>query len=648
MSNRKWWQQNSYRYSNTIKQHRDRIKRNIRYYDEDEEEVYYNTDYDWDRKLTESSKNNKEDSYFENYKKTGVWRGYNVYKPQTLSYLYVQQMANAIAASNDVKTRVGSEWRIDLEKRELVYNPSTMVYGTKSDLLAVLLHEVGKSRHIVHPSLLEGHYIKKYYATSSEILLKFEDIRVDIKMIKEYESAAEIFDSAISQVEDMANRLYKRGESVKYNLIKDLEGSISEINSSIEREKQSTSSNKFITEYYGSDVSSQEDLMQRNIALIREINNNGTYLHFCAELSLLMYGCSNFGEISKQYRNIEKAIEISKPIVEKIKVLNSSQDVLNILENELFPNIVDMLSISSTDNETIKKHFPDIRNDLLSSIIYYTFYEDRDEYPEARVGQLNTRSSGQSDSTIPPEWTSGDYENLKDSINVEAKQLIRRLTFLKREEEVNKYAGNQRRGKLDSKKLYKASVGNTRLFKKIMPKVDTVRSFAFSIVLDISGSMNGPRIAHSTRATIMLAEVFNKMQIPFEIIVFNDGAKLIKGFDTLLDKRIKSKIGGLINAANNGSNLNRGLDMVNIKKRTELNKVVIVLTDGGVGSPVRYDNEYFIPWSKMNIKSFGIGLECEDEIRKLCMGNSIKIDNTSEIPTEFSSIVKRLISKKNV
>ena len=102
----------------------------------------------------------------------------------------------------------------------------------------------------------------------------------------------------------------------------------------------------------------------------------------------------------------------------------------------------------------------------------------------------------------------------------------------------------------------------------------------------------------------------------------------------------------MVDADGGGTNLDRGLDTLKLKNRDEKNRIAIVITDGGVGYPHVFDERYFIPWSKQGIKSLGIGIECESQMKDLCMGNSKVMDNSSQLPLEFVSIIKTLIKRK--
>lgn len=78
---------------------------------------------------------------------------------------------------------------------------------------------------------------------------------------------------------------------------------------------------------------------------------------------------------------------------------------------------------------------------------------------------------------------------------------------------------------------------------------------------------------------------------------------------------------------------------------------MIVLTDGGVGDADYYNREYFAKWrEKHNIKSLAFGLELSTHeysgLEKLCEGNGKVIENASQLPIEFTNLLKNLIKRK--
>lgn len=136
------------------------------------------------------------------------------------------------------------------------------------------------------------------------------------------------------------------------------------------------------------------------------------------------------------------------------------------------------------------------------------------------------------------------------------------------------------------------------------------------------------------------------MDIPFEVITFSNNSAIIKKFEDTVDKTIEKRIGGLPTSASGGSNMDSALAKTKIRNQPEKNKVMVMLSDGGVGSISQLDRDYFIPMSKEGIVSVGFGIECEPSMSNLCMGNSKVLENANTLPIKFSNLLKSLIKKK--
>lgn len=686
MSNKKkkWFQKGSWAgsetnpslFGNTIKKHSENLKKQG-LLDEDGFEILPEDDYgyssyswDLDKKLlnknpeqTGDKKLDKENKYkaikseyydsYSSYEKTGHWGGYSYYRQPQLTYKYVQQMANALSAQHNIKVQVGDTWNVDLLNRTLTYNPASLIYGTKSELLATLMHEIGKLRYCAHSSLLKNKYITMYKMPALEVLSTYEDLRTDFLMLKAYESASEIYESIIPQIEEQVKRYMKHGEAFRdlieripqYTFQNIVSNHMSQNGGRINPEDPALKQE--LHKVFGT---TDIEMVKIGLQVVQtKARNNGSIFEYCGEMLALMYDLDD--QKNKKFENIQDKIAKTLDTIEPSKKQPDSQALVDYLDKTTYPIVEDLLKETQDGAEAIKKAFPNMSEEVLKNMMREIEAQmggrggnGVNVQPDGNV--KTRRASGPSDEETPPEWGNGEYRPLKDSVSMEIKQLVNRLTFLRREELTVRYQADQKRGRLNSRKLYKSSTGSRRLFKKKLENVDTIQSFAFSILLDVSGSMSGKRIIHCTRALIILSEVFKKMNIPFEIVTFSDGTKTIKPFGRDMDKKMEKSIAGLPNNMGGGTNLNRGLDALSIHKQTEKNKVVVVLTDGGVGGVKSFDQRYFIPWAKQGIKSVGFGIECEREMADLCQGNSKVLKNATQLPVEFSNLLKSLIRKR--
>ncbi|MBX4188194.1 MAG: VWA domain-containing protein [Candidatus Doudnabacteria bacterium] len=625
-------------------------------YDSDEfwDSNYSSGDY-WGQKLNHNQGRNDTSyadaqkefgSAYKDYNKSGYWSGYSSYRAPQLSYKYVQQMANALAAQHHITVEIGNDWQVDLENKKLIYNPASLIYGTKGELLATLMHEMGKLRYMTHYKQLTNKYLSMYELPALEVLTVFEDVRVDYLMLKAYEGASEIYESAIPAVERQIKKYYDYGEAFRKNWPKIIWNEYKRV---IQDTAGDDEARKIrLLQYFGE---ADMALVEMRLASIEAYyRDNGSLFEYCGDILNVMY---DLEQKTSGFENIEKKVKLTEDAIEPAKRAASSQDLVNLMDTAVYPHVEDLLKDLNDKNEQLKKMFPNMAKEMVEHLIKQLdqmlkgLGGANDPMPSGKQGKTSIRGSGPSDREIPPEWLSGDYEALKSSVSGEVRSLINKLMFIRREEQTTKYTQDQKRGKLNSKKLHKMVFNSRRLFKQKLPAVDTIQSFAFSVLLDVSGSMAGERMVHSTRAVIIFNEVFKKMQIPFELIAFDDGAKTIKKFDQDSSKAIEKRIGGLAAYNGGGTNLDRGLNAVTLRDREEKNKIMVVISDGGVGDVNQYNNGYFRPFrEKYGIKSVGIGIACEPQMAQLCEGNSRMLSNPGEVPVEFINLIKTLFKKR--
>lgn len=662
-----WWnnqKQNSL-FSNTQRQHKEKYGlSDDEYYGSnylDDHETY---DYSFKSKLNDKTDFTK--TNFKNYHTT--WRGYQNLKPIKLSYRYISQMASSIGGQSGIKVIASNHWSADTNTKTLYYDPVSLMYGTKGELLSTLLHEVGKIKYSDKIDNFGANpYVQKYKYGANSTILMYEGFRVDTKMLKEYPSAQEIYESneevikkMVTSYRDMAEAtrrvIINITENTRSELIRDIQKTVNnEMGQEVDFDKMSIMTTlkyqEVTKKVVGVELSSQQELNEHLDNFLEKQAEEPLLEEYFVEMLRISYNVKDVEPIERVQSHVEKTLPIIETIVEK----DTTTEVVSELEKSVFPVIEDLLkrqqeNITESMEESLGK------GSLLSKQIASTLnYDKRNAYGgfgktkdtlyDQATGKETQRGTGESE--LPKEWHQGDYNALKESVEPEIRLLTNRLTFIKREESVIKYSSNHRRGKLDTRKLYRFATGNMRLFKKKLLNIDTVRSFAFSLVIDISGSMSdNNKIIHTTRALIILAEVFEKFNIPYEIITFNYCGTTIKSFNqSLKDKGMKKTIGDLVGKACCGTELAVGIDEVKLQQQPENNKIMVILSDGDTESHEQLDNQYFIPLSKKGIKSMAIGLECGDRVKTLCMGNSIAVQQATEMPDVFTNLLKTLIKR---
>lgn len=567
------------------------------------------------------------------YEKTGIWHGYSYYRTPKLDYSYVEKMANAFASKYHVDVEVGIKWAVDLKTKKLTYNPTDLIYGTKTDLIASLLHEIGHLAHTTNYPGLRSKYLTKYGESGAKDTLNaYEDVRIDCIMAKSYEGAGDIFKANRAGVKKIGEDYIKKSQNKKRFALDQLE--LLRGNSSTENLQR-----LFGTTDHG-------EILKRIKELETQLVQKTLLWDFLAYS--LFYAYEQKKLLEQATPDLKQRLDKTVGVFQPVKKAKNTQTVLVNLDQKVFPVIEDLLKEEVDGMKEIAQAFSPELAKLLAD--EYRTGETVDQW-----GQdfLPARSSGEG-SGVPSSWKSGNYGPLYDSVKTAVESLVRKLTFLRREEQTIKYRENEKRGRLSSRTLYRFALNNYRVFKRKQETRDTVKSFAFSLLLDTSGSMSGDKIAQAVRGVILLAETMSRMSIPFEILTFDRDTKLVKTFEEEYGKSAKTKLAGQAtsNYLGGSTNLykafqnrrwNNEKPTVSLRDRPEQNKVCVIISDGGVGG--KDYQTYFREEEKRKILHLGVGIECGNQIVELCNGKGVSVSNVAQLPDEFSQLLKRLITR---
>jgi len=239
---------------------------------------------------------------------------------------------------------------------------------------------------------------------------------------------------------------------------------------------------------------------------------------------------------------------------------------------------------------------------------------------------------------IPRDVRWDDYKNkIKGYISTAKTQLNRTL----KENMYNRYHGRFSSGKLNIKKLYKFPLNDFKLFRRKGEIKD--KDYAFSILVDVSGSMNGPRLEETMKGVVLMTETLGALEQPVEVTFFSSAFKTPKKFNTVIDPiEIGHQAGQIING---GTDIKEPFDLnlESLIKQPTKEKIMITLTDGDFsGSEKKHIKSMQDKHAK--VLHYGIGIDVN--LSDVFPGDrAININNVSEIMPAFSRILKRHIKK---
>jgi len=220
-----------------------------------------------------------------------------------------------------------------------------------------------------------------------------------------------------------------------------------------------------------------------------------------------------------------------------------------------------------------------------------------------------------------------------------------------------------KKGKLDQSRLsricFNAPGFNERVFKN---KIDNkVLDAAITVLVDMSGSMQGDKVYYALASTLLVNEVCSTLNIPVEIVGFTDGYDsrsdiqpvmfVYKNFSDLKvnDDQLKEYF------ACSSSYMNGNPDGENILwvhnrlvKRKEKKKLLIVMSDGSPAATKRYSGLHTftekvikeIEVSK-TVDIYGLGL-ASNAVQHYYKSNSV-VHTPTQIPSKLLELIERKV-----
>ncbi len=187
------------------------------------------------------------------------------------------------------------------------------------------------------------------------------------------------------------------------------------------------------------------------------------------------------------------------------------------------------------------------------------------------------------------------------------------------------------------------------------------KDYAISLLVDLSGSMQGENINETFKAVIALAEVLNRLSIKTEILGFNDRIYEYQRFDEQMSNQIRENMGGMLKEVHDsgggdqkarwnddGWALTQASDRLAHQKEAE--KFLIVLSDGEpIESPIHPRKQYELSSMVAQIikntrqKLIGLGIGPNTEHVRSYYPNSLVSSDVSEMAENLAALIKEAI-----
>lgn len=621
------------------------------------------------------------------YETTGNWKGYDYYKKSTIDYRYVEQMANTLSSQHNIKVISGDHWQMDLEKKELTYDPVSLMFGTKANVIATILHEVGHLAYTTGGDSLSSPFLDKYPKSAFEVLNFFEDFRIDNLMLASYggnkevkkanddlrleviqgyqkraigvHNSIDIFERIGKFINGWKTFLLKDNgkyneetQNIRYRFLSDtMDGDGSTISYDGLYELSSNIENKYIKEGYSEAL--------RLITLMDDFYKKMKPENFIDSTDYLMsLMASNDGiKIVNEIEGIKELVSKTKNSIQDTLKEPSTVSLLKMLDEKVYPIIEKILESSeqikdrdgmtNMSNVSIRKAIELARGigldelaDKLQAFLDLIAIGDRNcnKNPRTRIENDGFGAGSKRDDYIPKEWYEGDYNSLRDSVDGSIQNLVKVFRSIKVKDNVRQWEFGKKRGKINIKQIYKYPSQRYDFFKKRRIVEDRVNELSFSVIVDESGSMSGKlKSINATRATILLAETMYKMSVPYEILTFGSSSRVIKDINSVKPPvKYGKEIGSIVSATGSATLLNTALEKSKLTETDGKNKVMVVLTDGDDGRITDTKKEIKNIIEKIRVKNNKMS------VLLIIINDSNEIKHKTNMEIALSEAVKRL------
>ena len=295
----------------------------------------------------------------------------------------------------------------------------------------------------------------------------------------------------------------------------------------------------------------------------------------------------------------------------------------------------------------------DALSQMLTNALNASFNEHQKDMAAAAQDKQTTKGiSGDSSSEYSVVPCQGDFSTFDEytRIKTDVSPVINKLrTGLKNiinynVDEISRYL---HAGRIDSKSLSRMPSG--AICAKRIEKNDEA-DLNITVLVDLSGSMNGYPIDNAMKACVVLQEVCNSLKIPITVLGFKSGRQKVQilHFSNRLLKGRYAHTGIVKMDAGGGTPLYNALLYLPrlLKKQSEEDKLLIVITDGAPDTgpePCKIEVAKLGRYAKVYGMAIGGGREA---LANIFGSKYIGIDSLDRLPGELCKVIEKNIIRR--
>ena len=295
----------------------------------------------------------------------------------------------------------------------------------------------------------------------------------------------------------------------------------------------------------------------------------------------------------------------------------------------------------------------DVLSQMLTNALTASFNEHQKDMAAAAQDKQTTKGiSGDSSAEYSVVPCQGDFSTFDEytKIKTDVAPVINKLrTGLKNiinynVDEISRYL---HAGRIDAKSLSRMPSG--AICAKRIEKNDEA-DLNITVLVDLSGSMNGYPIENAMKACVVLQEVCNSLKIPITVLGFKSGRQKVQimHFSNRLLQGRYAHTGIVRMDAGGGTPLYNALLYLPrlLKKQSEEDKLLIVITDGAPDTgpePCKIEVTKLGRYAKVYGMAIGGGREA---LANIFGSKYIGIDSLDRLPGELCKVIEKNIIRR--
>ena len=591
---------------------------------------------------------------------------------RVLSRDYIRKLASLLSNREKVTVVPANHWAVNLKEAKLYYDENSLKRYTEVHVLGFMLHEIGHMKNTGDINT-DTEIFTKHPSVSKQYINAVEDVRIDAIMSRKYAGSMEVIDA-----------LRQQGSSYALDMLDSYKDKQAKIEIEKKRAKTDARNTDLPTSIQNQALNAHSKLVDFEKTTDVEMMMFAAMTVFYSTLDPLTEA-RVLDAIKPEQR---QAVHALAETVDRsgMEFADSTFEVQNFYENELFPIIKEFLPPEESQ-QSQSKHGSDGQsgkgeqnlNDMnqqgakgpdASSEDPTNGGETEDQEDsdtgEMRPGKRLAQAGGDRQAkdvtraqrvqrALPDQdpnseafassvgkgdgGSQADYAGARAQVRGNVANMSARMNRVLRDNSFSRYQGRNRSGRLRKSGLYRFMTNDTRLFQRKTALQN--KSYAFSVLIDASGSMQGHMWDEALKAVALLTDTCKKLNIPIEITAFSSRHVKAKPFHQpihpeIFDDTVSPVLFG-------GTTLHPAFKdaLQSLAAQPENQRFVITLTDGELDeSDKRHIPELMRKYSSFKFYGIGIGVDL-----KRYFPNSTNVKDASEIPPAFAKIIKANIKR---